>query len=160
MRTFLAAIILTIASATIAFADSAARPALAFVGNDGIAVAMSIETLSALPQVERDVSFKTSKGVSKAHCKGPLLWDVVKASKTLDGLDHNKELAKTLLVSAADGYQIAFSIGEIEPDFGNAPILLVLETDGKPLADGFRIVADGDKRGARAIHDIVKIEVR
>ncbi len=94
------------------------------------------------------------------HYKGPLLWDVVKSSKALDGLDHNKELAKTLMVTASDGYQIAFSIGEIAPEFGNAMILVALETNGEVLKDGLRIVAQGDKRGARAVHNVVKIELR
>jgi hypothetical protein len=35
-----------------------------------------------------------------------------------------------------------------------------LETDGHKLKDGFRIVAQGDKRGARAIHNVAKIELK
>ena len=73
---------------------------------------------------------------------------------------HNGELEKTFLVSAKDGYQIAFSIGEIHPEFGNTPLILATEVDGKPLEGGWRIVVPGDKRGARAIHDITKIELR
>ena len=121
---------------------------------------LRLNSLAALPQVEQDVTFKTSKGVKTGHYKGPLLWDVVKSSKALDGLDHNKELAKTLMVTASDGYQIAFSIGEIAPEFGNAMILVALETNGEVLKDGLRIVAQGDKRGARAVHNVVKIELR
>lgn len=121
---------------------------------------MSLETLSALPQVEQEITFKTSKGMSTARYKGPRLWDVVKSSKTLDNLERNEELAKTLLVTASDGYEIAFSIGELSPEFGNATVLVALETDGVPLPEGFRIVVQGDKRGARAIHNIVKMEIR
>jgi len=121
---------------------------------------MSLETLSALPQVEQEITFKTSKGTSTARYKGPLLWDIVKSSKTLDNLERNKELAKTLLVTATDGYEIAFSIGELSPEFGNATALVALETNGLPVPEGFRIVVQGDKRGARAIHNIVKMEIR
>ena len=144
-----------------ALADQTAKvqPSIEFVGG-ATTLVLTPQSLAALPLVEQDVTFRTSKGVSTAHYKGPLLWDVVKASKALDGLDHNKELAKTLMVTASDGYQIAFSIGEIAPEFGNAMILVALETDGQPLKDGLRIVAQGDKRGARAVHDIVKIELR
>lgn len=146
-------------SAACAVAQSApAAPLQLTIGDRG--VALSLEQLSKLPQIDQEVTFKTSKGVSTARYKGPLLWEVLKAAKALDGLGHNKELAKTLLVTASDDYQIAFSVGELSPDFGNAVILLALETDGKPMPDGYRIVAQGDKRGARAVHDIVKIEVK
>lgn len=121
---------------------------------------ITVEQMEALPQVEQEVTFNTSKGVSTAKYKGPLLWEVVKATKAIDGLERNKELEKTLLVTASDGYKIAFSIGEIAPEFGNATILLALETDGEKLKDGIRVVAQGDKRGARAIHNVVSIEVR
>lgn len=121
---------------------------------------MSVSDLSALPQVEQTVSFMTSKGMSTARYKGPLLWEVVKASKLLDGIERHAELAKTLLVTAIDGFEIAFSIGELAPEFGNTTVLVALETDGQTLPDGLRIVVQGDKRGARAIHHIVKIELR
>ncbi|HEY5818647.1 MAG TPA: hypothetical protein VIU14_09660 [Mesorhizobium sp.] len=144
-----------------ALADQAAKiqPSIELV-SAGKTLVLTPQSLADLPPVEQDVTFKTSKGVSTGHYKGPLLWDVVKASKALAGLDHNKELAKTLMVTASDGYQIAYSIGEIAPEFGNATILVALETDGQPMKDGLRIVAQGDKRGARAIHNVVKIELR
>lgn len=134
-------------------------PAIELVGG-GSPVTLTLEELARLPQVEQEITFKTSKGMATARYKGPLLWDVLSAGKALEGLDGHAELTKTLMVTASDGYRIAFSVGELAPEFGNAMILLALETDGKPLADGFRIVAQGDKRGARAIHDIVTIEVR
>lgn len=161
LRFFAAALFLAVLSGSaLAQSTPASNPSLLFAPADAKPVEIALASLAALPQVEQDISFKTSKGMSTARYKGPLLWDVVKASKMLDGLEHNKELAKTLLVTAGDGYQIAFSIGELAPEFGNATIMLALETDGKPMPDGFRIVAQGDKRGARAIHDITRIELR
>lgn len=153
----LAALLIVLAAPALAQLKQTA--AFEFVGGP-TPLTMSVETLAALPQVEQEISFKTSKGVSTGRYKGPLLWDVLKSSAAFDGLERNKELAKTLLVTANDGYEIAFSIGELSPEFGNAMILVALETDGKPLLDGFHIVAQGDKRGARAIHNIVKMEIR
>jgi len=147
-------------AATPASPQSVSQESFELVGAGSKPVTITLEALAALSQIEQDVTFKTSKGVSMGHYKGPLLWDVVKVSKALDGLDHNEELSKTLMVTASDDYQIAFSIGELSPEFGNALVLLALEVDGKVLADGFRIVVQGDKRGARAIHNIVKMEIR
>ena len=130
-----------------------------FIGVPKSPIALTTADLAKLPSVEQDITFKTSKGVQTGHYKGPLLWEVLQANKVLDGLEHNKELTKTLLVTAEDDYQIAFSIGEISPEFGNAMILVALEVDGKPLEKP-RIVAQGDKRGARAVRDVIKIELR
>lgn len=123
-------------------------------------VSLDVATLEALPQIEEKITFNTKNGPETAVYKGPLLWDVVGAAKLLDGLERNHELARTLSIHAVDGYEIAYSIGEIAPEFGNAKILLALETDGHKLKDGFRIVVQGDKRGARAIHNVTKIELK
>lgn len=162
MRSVLAAgfVLLALAFAGIAAQAQTASPPALEISGAGRTVTLTPADLAKLPQVEQTVSFQSSKGVSTARYKGPLLWEVLQASRMLDGLERNKELAKTLMVTASDDYQIAFSVGELAPEFGNATILLALETDGKPLADGLRIVAQGDKRGARAIHHIVGIELR
>jgi hypothetical protein len=62
-------------------------------------------------------------------------------------------------VTGRDGYQIAFSVGEIHPEFGNTPMMIATEVDGKPFADGLRIIVPGDKRGARNVRQVVKIEL-
>jgi hypothetical protein len=65
--------------------------------------------------------------------------------------------------SPNDGYQVVLSGGEIDPNFGNAPMLLSWDQDGQPLAgdDGpLRLVVPGVLRGGRFVHGIVSIEVR
>jgi len=122
-------------------------------------ISITIQSLTALPSVEADVTFKTSKGASSGHYKGVLIWDLFKANHVLDDLGHNAELRKTFTVVASDGYEIAFSIGEIHPDFGNTAIMLATEVDGRPFTKGFRIVVPGDTRGARDVRDVTRIEL-
>jgi hypothetical protein len=122
-------------------------------------ITLKPETLSGLPAIEQDVSFKTSKGISSGHYKGVLFWEVLKANKAFDGLGHNSELAKTFIVIGRDDYRIAFSVGEIHPEFGNTPMMIATEVDGKPFADGLRVIVPGDQRGARNVREVVKIEV-
>ena len=141
-------------------AARATEPALELIGAGPSAITVSPRTVATLAGIERDVTFATSKGPSTAHYRGVLLWDVLQANKVFDGLDLKAQLAKTILVNARDGYRISFSIGEIHPDFGNLPLLLVTAIDGKPLDQDWRLVAPGDKRGARAVRDVVKIELR
>lgn len=138
----------------------AEQPAVEIIGIGSAPIRLSPQSLAAMPIAERDVTFETSKGPATRHYKGVLLWDALQANKALDGLKPAEQLRKTVLVSARDGYQIAFSLGEIHPDFGNLSLILVSAVDGKPLDGGLRLVAPGDKRGARAVHDVVKIELR
>ena len=106
------------------------------------------------------MTFETSKGPATRHYKGVLFWDVLQANRALDGLKPGDQLRRTFLVSVKDDYQIAFSIGEIHPDFGNMPLILVTVVDGKRLEGSWRLVAPGDKRGARAVYEVTRIELR
>jgi len=141
-------------------AVGAQDPTVEVTGIGSAPIRLSQQALAAMPAAERDVTFETSKGPATRHYKGVLFWDVLQANKALDGQKPAEQLKKTFLVSARDGYQIAFSIGEIHPDFGNLPLMLVTAVDGKPLDGGWRLVAPGDKRGARAVYEVVKIELR
>ncbi|WP_377848869.1 hypothetical protein [Bosea sp. UC22_33] len=156
LRSLLIAFALLMAPPTL----RAQEPIVALVGISSAPIQLTAQSLAALPAAERDVTFETSKGPATRRYKGVLLWDVLQANKALDGLKPVEQLKKTFLVSAKDGYQIAFSIGEIHPDFGNLPLILVTAVDGKPLDGGWRLAAPGDKRGARAVYEVVKIELR
>jgi len=145
----------------VAQAQTAAAPAaIELTGGATSPIALTPELLAGLPQIEQDVTFQTSKGPSSGRYKGVLLWEVLKANKALEGLQRNGELQKTFLVTAKDDYKIAFSVGEIHPDFGNTPLMIATEVDGKPIEGGPRIIVPGDKRVARAVQEIVKIEIR
>lgn len=147
-----------------------AAPTLALAG-DGIVLSgtgitagtLTAADLGKLPATELDVSFKTRNGTEKGHYKGVLLWSLLQ-EKGLSrlGQDRHEDLKYTFLVTASDGYSIAFSIGEIAPDFGNRGIILATEQDGKPLVpgEGFRLVVPGDARGARSVKGVVSIEVK
>ena len=64
-------------------------------------------------------------------------------------------------VTASDHYQVVFSLGELDPLLGNEPVILADTQDGHPLTkDGpFRLIVPGDKRPARWIHNVTRIEV-
>lgn len=123
---------------------------------------MTADELSRLPPVEGEVRYQTSKGEESGRYRGPLLWSILEARGIADLPGHNAQLDHSFVVEGRDGYRIVFSIGEIDPDFGNAPIQLATERDGKALVpgEGYRLVVPGDKRGARYVRDVVRIEVR
>lgn len=137
-------------------------PALAdatLTGPDGLSVAVTPDMLAALPVQDVETSHEGSKGRQTGQYKGALLWDVIAAETVLDD-DVKAALRHVVMVTARDGHQVAYSIGEIAPDFGNRPILIGYELDGAAIPDGLRMVAPGDTRGARYVKDVVSVEIR
>jgi DMSO/TMAO reductase YedYZ molybdopterin-dependent catalytic subunit len=95
--------------------------------------------------------------------EGVWLSDVLKKAGVPQGGElRNKALTTYVLASAQDGYQVVFSIAELDPSFIDNQILLADTANGKPLfgAQGrFRLVVPKDKPGARSIRMLTKIEV-
>lgn len=122
-----------------------------------------LQKLRQLPATQQNATYVTAGATAHQTFTGALLWDVVQsAGVTVDAQVKNDILRKTILVMGADGYETVFSAGEIDPDFGGAPIIVAYEADGRPLERSgmARIVAPGDKKGGRFVSNIVQIEVR
>lgn len=71
---------------------------------------------------------------------------------------HNAHLGMVAKLTATDGYVTVISLGEIDPGFGGAPMLLAWEQNGEALALP-RLVVPGDERGGRYISDVISIEI-
>jgi hypothetical protein len=72
-------------------------------------------------------------------------------------------LAKTVIVTGADGYRVAFGLAEFDPAFTNRVSILADRKDGGPLAENalpFQIILADEKRPARCVRQVVSIEVR
>ncbi|WP_170294998.1 molybdopterin-dependent oxidoreductase [Paracoccus aestuariivivens] len=116
-------------------------------------------SLAALSATETTTVYRSSKGIESGIYKGVLLWDLLTATGIMTD-DHKAALRHSLLVTASDGHQVVFSVGEIAPEFGNRPVLLAYEMNGAPIPDGLRMVVPGDLRGARHIKNIVTLDYR
>jgi hypothetical protein len=67
-----------------------------------------------------------------------------------------------VLAKARDGYEVVFSLGELDADFGNARILVADKEDGKaliPERGPFRLAVANDKRAARSIRMLEELQV-
>ncbi|HEU0121471.1 MAG TPA: molybdopterin-dependent oxidoreductase [Bryobacteraceae bacterium] len=95
--------------------------------------------------------------------QGVWLHDVLKAAGAPGGSDlRGKALASYLVATAQDGYQAVYSLAEIDPVFTDNQVLLADVSDGKTLTGAvgpFRLIAPKDKRGARSVRMLEKIEV-
>lgn len=71
-------------------------------------------------------------------------------------------LALVVKVRATDGYVVVFALAEFDPSYRARSILLVDTQDGAPLPEKLgplRLICPGDQRGARAIHQVISLEV-
>lgn len=72
------------------------------------------------------------------------------------------ELAKVILITAADGYQVSFSIAELDASFKKQNVIIADSVDGKPLSEfeGKRMLVCGDElRHPRWIRQITSISL-
>lgn len=84
------------------------------------------------------------------------------AGVTLGKELRGENLVKYILVTAADNYQVIYSLPEIDPEFSSNTVLLATHVDGKPLPKGegpFRLVNPADKRPARWIREVRSIKI-
>jgi DMSO/TMAO reductase YedYZ molybdopterin-dependent catalytic subunit len=115
--------------------------------------------LKAMPRTTVTVSDEGRQ----INYEGVLVGELLKRAGAPVGRDlSGKAVATYVRVSAKDGYQVVFSLAELDPGFTPNDIIVADTIDGKPLFDyqgPFRIVAPHDKRGARSIRMLQRIEV-
>jgi DMSO/TMAO reductase YedYZ molybdopterin-dependent catalytic subunit len=125
---------------------------------------LSVAALRQLPNETAQVSFLSGNNTEQHTYVGVRLVTVLNNAKLKTNDKYkNDKLRKYIVFTAKDGYEATVAWGEIDPDFGNAAILLAWEEDGKPLtgASGpLRLVVPTDKRGGRYVSGVVTIDVR
>jgi hypothetical protein len=135
------------------------QPSVQFTG----AVKQSL-TLTAgdLAKMPRSTVRMTNKGMETVY-EGVWLHEVLKKAGVPQGSElRGKPLAGYVLAEAQDGYQVVFSLGELDPAFIDNEILLADTANGKPMfgAQGrFRLVVPKDNPGARSVRMLTKLDV-
>ena len=136
-----------------------AQPSIQVTGAVKQALTLTAGDLAKMP---RATVRTTSSGVETAY-EGVWLYEVLKMAGVPQGSElRGKTLATCVVAEAQDGYQVAFSIAELDPAFTDNEILLADTANGKSLfgAQGrFRLVVPKDKAGARSVRMLTKIEV-
>jgi DMSO/TMAO reductase YedYZ molybdopterin-dependent catalytic subunit len=148
---------LALVCTAVLFAQSEAK--LIISGDIPAALTVTAADLAAYP---RETIELTEEDGAKFKYEGVSLQAVLKKAGIPIGSIRGKNLAAYVLASAKDGYQVVFSLGELDPTFGNEKVLIVDKRDGKPLfayQGPLRLVVAGDKAGARDVRMLEKIEV-
>ena len=135
------------------------QPSIQVTGAVQQPLTLSADNLGKMP---RAVVRTSSKGIETVY-EGVWLHDVLKKAGVPQGSElRGKLLASYVLAEAQDGYQVVFSLGELDPAFIDNEILLADTANGKPLsgAEGrFRLIVPKEKRPARSVRMLTKLEV-
>ena len=146
------AFIFTATTATAVFAQN-----IEIVGLDGKSVAVAPSTLERRTIVTEDRGLRT-------EFEGVALRDLLaKAGVPFGDAIRGPALARVIIASAPDGYRVAYAIVELDAAFTDQVVILADRRNGKPLLPDtgpWQIVVPNDKRPARWIRQVNKIEIR
>jgi DMSO/TMAO reductase YedYZ molybdopterin-dependent catalytic subunit len=119
-------------------------------------------TADDLAKMPRATAKTTRNGIETVY-EGVPLHEVLKRAGVPQGETlRGKALAGYVLAEAQDGYQVVFSLAELDPAFLDNEILLADTADGKPLfgeQGRFRLIVPKDKPAARSVRMLVKLDV-
>lgn len=111
-----------------------------------------------------EVTYQAGEDTVTTTYTGVLLWDVLSAAQpNLNADIRNDKLSLYLVVTGSDGYQTVIAWGEIDPEFGNQPVLLAYAENSLPIADergALRLVVPGDRHNGRYVSGVVNISLR
>lgn len=123
------------------------------------ALRLTAEDLLAMPRT----TVTTAEGGRSTRYEGVWVHEILRRAGVPQGeAMRGKALSSYVLCTAQDGYQVLYSLAELDPEFQDPSVLLADRADGKPLPPAwgnFRIVAPKDKRGARSIRMLQRIDV-
>ena len=115
--------------------------------------------LGALPRATATTS---SNGMSTTY-EGVWVADVLKkAGVPMGSALRGAALSTYVVAAASDGYQVVFSLGELDPEMTEGKVLLADKANGQSLygeQGNFRLVIPNDKRGARSIRMLSSFNV-
>jgi DMSO/TMAO reductase YedYZ molybdopterin-dependent catalytic subunit len=130
---------------------------------DGDVAAPMVLTAADLAKMPRQTATLTDMQGAKVAYEGVALTEVLaKAGISFGKEMRGKALAGYLLVEAKDGYQVVFSLGELDPGVGGARVIVADASNGKPLPNPqgpIRLVVASDNRPARSVRMVQRLHV-
>jgi DMSO/TMAO reductase YedYZ molybdopterin-dependent catalytic subunit len=133
---------------------------LVVTGDVPAPITLTAADLAAMPR--ESVEMPDPDGGKTTYEGVPLQEILKKAGIPFGRQMRGKDLAGYVLASAHDGYEIVFSLGELDPDLGGTRAIVADKRDGKPLFQyqgPARLVLPADKAGARSVRMLEKLEV-
>jgi DMSO/TMAO reductase YedYZ molybdopterin-dependent catalytic subunit len=154
---------LTLLFTLAAFAQEATTPpstTLIIGGDIPTPLTLKVEDLAKMP---RQTIVLTEADGSKTEYEGVALVEILKRAGAPVGKGlRGNALASYVVAKAHDGYQVVYSLAELDPELTEGRFIVADKRDGKPLfgyQGPFRIVAGTDKAAARSVRMLDEIDV-
>ena len=149
-----------LASAPAQLSAQAATATLKVTGDVRTPLSIAADDLKTMPRTQVQVKDQDGRTVTY---EGVLVGELLKRAGATLGTDlRGSAVASYVIASASDGYQVVFSLAELDPAFTGSEIIVADTIDGKPLfayQGPLRIVAPKDTREARSVRMLQQLEV-
>lgn len=149
-----------LASPTLIYAQQATEAGVKISGE--VSLPFTVRALD-FQQFKRTVIVRKDKDGKDHQYSGISLSALlVKAGATMGKDLRGENLTKFAIIEASDGYQVIFTLAELDKEFTNREVILADLMDERPLpiADGpFRIIVQDEKRPARCIKQVTAIKI-
>jgi DMSO/TMAO reductase YedYZ molybdopterin-dependent catalytic subunit len=139
-------------------AQAAASP-LQLLGEGGVTRNLSAAELAALPQSEVTI---TGRDSSKVTFRGPTIRAVVSLVGAPAGHElRGPNMLVAVVAEASDGYKVAYTLSELDEQFGGTTVIVALTQNGKPLPaeEGPYRIAIGGEHRARWLRQLVRLRL-
>lgn len=141
--------------------EDAGASRLSLTGDVKNALSLSLDELKQMPR--KTVRVKNEHAQEDEVYEGVPLAALLKRAGVPSGPQIRGKVMTTYVVAqGADGYQVLFSLAELDSDFQDSQVLVADTFDGKPINDKLgplRLVAPQDKRPARWVRMLQSIKV-
>jgi DMSO/TMAO reductase YedYZ molybdopterin-dependent catalytic subunit len=139
---------------------SGATGTIIVTGDVNTPLTLKAEDLAAMP---REKVIIPDQDGTKVEYEGVALREILKRAGLPSGNQlRGNALTTYILGRAHDGYQVVFTLAEVDAAFANEKIVVADQRDGKPLFEyqgPFRLVCPDDKAGARSVRMLETLEV-
>jgi hypothetical protein len=134
-------------------------PTLIVQGDVTTPLALQPADLAAMPRA----SVSASVAGVETRYEGVWMHEILRSAGAPLGEElRGPALATYVLATGQDGYQVVYSLGELDPALEDNQILIADRANGQPLTgdDGaFRIIAPLESRGSRWVRMLATIDV-
>ncbi len=140
--------------------DKAAKPSVKVSGEVTKPLTLYAADLAGMKRITANL--KDRDGKEHPYTGAPIQQILELAGVTMGKQLRGENLTKYLLVKCADGYQVLFSLAELDSSFTDRTVILADESEGKPLpADRgpFRLIVPGEKKPARSSFQVTELIV-
>ena len=136
-------------------------PGLSVSGDVTTPLSLSLDALKQMPR--KTIHVKNEHAQEEEVYEGVPLAAILKQAGVPQGAQiRGKAMAIYVLAQGADGYQVLFSLPELDSDFEDSDVLVADTMGGKPINEKLgplRLVVPHDKRPARWVRMLTGIKV-